>query len=255
MNQTNNQSSQHSEQRTYTWTLLDIIIIGVGTGLTFLLLFFLFSQLVFSSDPALTGSTAPTTIQSLGLAVLEAIGLLAGVYVFGLRRKNYRWRDIGFTSVSYRWWSAAVSISIVIIPITGLITFLVMIALGLPLENPQLEFLIPEDFSWFSGIGMLLLGGILVPIAEEVVFRGVLYTWLRERWGIWIGVIISSLIFAVVHIDIAIAVTAFVLAIVLALIYEYSKSLWPSIAIHAINNSVKIILIYLFLILDIPINI
>jgi hypothetical protein len=147
---------------------------------------------------------------------------------------------------------ASITISIIVVPLSGLITVVVMLALGLPLENPQLEFIIPPDFSWTSGIALFVLGGILVPIAEEVFFRGVLYRWLRERWGILIGVLVSSFIFGLVHVDIAIAAAAFILGIILALVYEYSKSLWTAILIHAINNSVKIILIYIFFALDIP---
>jgi membrane protease YdiL (CAAX protease family) len=45
------------------------------------------------------------------------------------------------------------------------------VALGLPLENPQLDFLLPEDISLITATLMILLAGILVPIAEELIFR------------------------------------------------------------------------------------
>jgi membrane protease YdiL (CAAX protease family) len=170
-----------------------------------------------------------------------------------LRRHNYSWKDIGITSINNRWLLATLLITIIVIPLSGLITVAVMLALGLPLENPQLEFIIPQDLSWISGIALFILGGILVPIAEEVFFRGVIYKSLRERLGVATGVILSSLIFGLVHIDIAIAVTAFILGIIIALVYEYSKSLLTAILIHVINNSVKLFLIYLLLILDIPV--
>ena len=241
-----------NEENKQTWSFLDLIIILLGIGIIFAISFFILRWLSNLANLNIDVVSEPTTAQSLGLAAVEAIALLAGVYFFGLRRLHYRWKDIGFKKIQSKWLFATISISIIVIPLSGLITILVVLALGLPLENPQLEFLIPEDFSWISGIGLFILGGIVVPIAEEVFFRGVLYKWLRERWGVFIGVSVSSLIFGLVHIDIAIAATAFILGIVLALVYEYSNSVWTAILIHIINNSVKIILLYLLFVLGIP---
>jgi membrane protease YdiL (CAAX protease family) len=78
-----------------------------------------------------------------------------------------------------------------------------------------------------------------------LVFRGVLYPLLRNRWGLWPGVLASSLIFAVIHGDIAVGVTAFVLGIILALVFEYSRSLWSAVLVHVLNNSLKILLLYI----------
>ena len=228
----------NNEENTQTWSFLDLIIILLGIGIIFAIFFFIlrwFSNLAYVNIDVVS---EPTTAQSLGLAAVEAIALLAGVYYFGLRRLHYRWKDIGFNKIESKWLVATILISIIVIPLSGLITILVMLALGLPLENPQLEFLIPDDFSWMSGVGIFILGGIIVPIAEEVFFRGVLYKWLRERWGVFIGISVSSFIFGLVHIDIAIAATAFMLGIILALVYEYSNSLWTAILIHIINNGI-----------------
>jgi len=245
-------TSDNNEEKTQIWSFFDLIIILLGSGTIFVIFFFIlrwFSNLAYVNIDVVS---EPTTAQSLGLAAVEAIALLAGVYFFGLRRLHYRWKDIGFKKIESKWLVITILISIIVIPLSGLITILFMLALGLPLENPQLEFLIPDDISWMSGIGMFILGGIIVPIAEEVFFRGVLYKWLRERWGVFIGVSVSSFIFGLVHIDIAIAATAFMLGIILALVYEYSDSLWTAILIHIINNGIKIILLYLLFVFGIP---
>lgn len=247
-----NLTSHHNNEKIQTWRFFDLLIILIGTGIIFAVCLFIFSWLSAPEDPNLPVATEPTIEQSVGLAAIEAIALLGGVYIFGVRRLHYSWKDVGFITVKNRWLILTITISLVAIPTSGLITILVMLALGLPLENPQLEFIIPQDITWLGGLGLFFFGGIVVPIAEEVFFRGVLYKWVRERWGVFIGVLISSLIFGLIHIDIAIASTAFVLGIILALFYEYSKSLWTAILIHVINNSVKIILIYLYFIFDIP---
>ena len=117
------------------------------------------------------------------------------------------------------------------------------------MENPQLDFLLPDGLSAMNALFMLILVGFLAPFAEELLFRGVIYTFLRERWGIWLGVLVSSLIFGLMHGNLAVGVTGFLLGIVAALVFEYSKSLWPAVIVHVINNSLKVSLLYILVLL------
>jgi hypothetical protein len=187
----------------------------------------------------------PTIEQTLALAALEAVALVGAVYFLGMRRRGVTWTGIGLRPVSWLWIGIVTVVTLIAIPLTGLLTILILMALGRPLDNPQLDFLIPEGLSWVSAAGMVLLGGVAAPFAEELVFRGVLYPLLRNRWGLWPGVLASSLIFAVIHGDIAVGVTAFVLGIILALVFEYSRSLWSAVLVHVLNNSLKILLLYI----------
>jgi hypothetical protein len=189
----------------------------------------------------------PTITQSLAAAALEAVALIAGIYFFGLRRKGLGWNILGITPVSGVWVLITLIVSFIAIPVTGLITLIVTLVFGLPLENPQLDFLLPDDISLFTAALMILLAGILVPIAEELIFRGFLYNFLKERWGVWPGVFISALIFGIIHANVIVGITAFLLGILLAVLYEYSRSLWTSILVHAINNSAKIALLYILI--------
>jgi hypothetical protein len=104
--------------------------------------------------------------------------------------------------------------------------------------------LLPGEFSWGGLIAGLLLIGVLVPIAEEAYFRGLLYQTMRNRWRMSVSLIASSAIFGIVHGDIAVAGMAFILGLILGWVFERSQSLWTAIIIHAINNGIKIIAIY-----------
>jgi len=187
----------------------------------------------------------PTIAQSLIVAGMEAIALIRGVYIFGIRRRKVGWGSVGIKNVSFFWLAIAFITTSIAIPITGLITLIVMLVLGLPLENPQLDFLLPEDITGAQAIGMILLAGILAPFGEEVLFRGVLYQYLRDKWGVLAGVILSSLVFGLIHLNLAVGVTAFLLGILLAVCFEYSRSLWTSVLIHAVNNSARIAILYI----------
>lgn len=231
----------------HIWTWRDLVIILLGTLFLLVAGVALFYALAGLSGQTIEELSQPSIAQSLALAALEAIALVAGIYLFGLRRKRMGWQVLGIKPVSGMWVLITVAVSIFAIPVTGLITILVVLALGLPMENPQLDFLLPDDISLPTAALLLLLTGIAVPIAEELIFRGFLYNFLKERWGVWPGVVISSLIFGIIHADFAVGFTAFMLGILLAVLYEYSHSLWTSILVHAINNSAKIALLYILI--------
>jgi uncharacterized protein len=243
----NTETPSPSPSSQHTWKWVDLIFILLGMAGFLFLGVFLFGGLFSLTGAGIEDLLEPTIAQSLGLAALEAIALVGGVYLLGMRRKKISWRELGFRSLSRRWLLVTLLISAIAIPLSGLVAVLIMQLLGLPMENPQLEFLAPEGFTWTGLIGMILLGGLAVPFAEELFFRGVLYNFLRERWGVWPGVLISSLIFGAVHGHIAVAGTAFVLGIILGLIYEYSRSMWAPVFVHAINNSAKIVLLYVLI--------
>lgn len=94
---------------------------------------------------------------------------------------------------------------------------------------------------------MLLLAGVLAPIAEELYFRGVLFRWFRRRAGLYVSAGLSAFIFGLFHLQPMIAVAVMPLGFVAALVYEWSGSLWPSVVIHVVNNGLKILILYAIL--------
>lgn len=100
----------------------------------------------------------------------------------------------------------------------------------------------------FSGImkqplGYLILG-ILAPITEEIVFRGALLRVLLDTFGHqkrWIAIVISALIFAVIHGNVAQGTHAFIGGIALGWLYMRTRSVLPGIVLHWVNNSIAYI--------------
>lgn len=82
----------------------------------------------------------------------------------------------------------------------------------------------------------LLVIGILVPIAEELLFRGVIQTFLTRRWGAFWGILVSSLWFALMHVDIALLAPLFVIGLGLGYLRHRFQSLWGAVLLHAMNN-------------------
>jgi CAAX protease family protein len=88
-----------------------------------------------------------------------------------------------------------------------------------------------------------LVAGAVVgaPIAEELLFRGVFYQALRTRLNVWPAVLISSAVFGLMHWvggdPLASAGTRAIIGVFLCLLLEYSGSLYPGMAFHAMLNS------------------
>ena len=76
----------------------------------------------------------------------------------------------------------------------------------------------------------------IAPVLEEIVFRGVLMTYLK-KYGIKTAIIISSLFFGISHYNIYMVIPAFFIGIVLACV-AYKYSLKYSVLLHVLMNIV-----------------
>jgi len=82
----------------------------------------------------------------------------------------------------------------------------------------------------------LLIGGVISPITEEIVFRGILYGYLRQ-WGALAAVVVSTVVFVLAHaIQGAFPLTQVVGGLVFAVAYEKEKNLMVPMVIHILGN-------------------
>jgi len=111
-----------------------------------------------------------------------------------------------------------------------------------PLVQMSEEFQNASDAFYGSTIWMELLGSALVtPFLEELLHRGVVYGRLRRRMDMWPAVIVSALIFAVLHFNIVQFIYAFLLGIVFALFVEKTGKLYPAIVAHIVANGIAVV--------------
>lgn len=92
----------------------------------------------------------------------------------------------------------------------------------------------------------------LVPIAEEILFRGFLQRWLVQHLGTWKGIAIAAALFAFFHFsttqgidNIELLISLFVLACFLGFIYERQGTLWAPIGLHMTFNAISVCMIFL----------
>ncbi|MBU3183264.1 CPBP family intramembrane glutamic endopeptidase [Clostridium estertheticum] len=95
---------------------------------------------------------------------------------------------------------------------------------------------------FISPIIMILSSAVIAPIYEEVIFRGILLKGMANKINSNLALIISALIFALLHMNIPQGINAFLLGLIIGAIYLSSNSIYLCIFAHFINNSVAIII-------------
>ncbi len=106
---------------------------------------------------------------------------------------------------------------------------------------------LPDDLGVNESVLLAIVAGVFVigiaPVAEEFFFRGFLFQSLRQSWGVWIAAPVSGLIFGAVHFEPDKLVPLAILGTALAVVFHRTRSLWPCILLHALNNSIAFIVL------------
>ncbi len=84
--------------------------------------------------------------------------------------------------------------------------------------------------------------GIVAPITEELIFRGLTYRRMRQLFPVWAAVFLSALLFAVYHGNPIQMLFSFPMAVVLALVYEHGKLFLFPVLFHMGSNLTAIFL-------------
>ena len=91
---------------------------------------------------------------------------------------------------------------------------------------------------------MLFLMAIYGPFSEELVFRGIVYQGYRKQGSAWKAMILTALLFALMHMNINQAMYAFVAGLMLILLMEATDSIWPSVLAHFCVNAFSVVMMY-----------
>ena len=86
---------------------------------------------------------------------------------------------------------------------------------------------------------------IIAPIVEEIVFRGWLYGKLRAHFAMPISILLTSLIFGIVHLQWNVGVNVFAVSVVLCVLRELTGTIYAGILTHIIKNGVAFYLVYI----------
>ena len=143
-----------------------------------------------------------------------------------------RWRDIGLAAAGF----------VVYFVLAGLLVALFSL---FPWFDPDEV----QDIG-FAGLAnmperiLALISLVFVaPIAEEIIFRGWLYDKLRSRVGIWLAILLVSVLFGLAHGTWNVGINVFALSVVMCLIRELTGTIYGGMILHILKNAVAFYLL------------
>lgn len=183
----------------------------------------------------LVAPTLPTDSVLYGLtlaawsALVAFVGFGAAVVVrirslpaFGVRRTTWRWLLVGLAA------------GVITFLLKGLVNFAITALTGFD-ENAQVPYYAAAGGGLLASVLTFVLLSFLVPVGEELLFRGVVMRGLL-RYGAVVAVVGSSVVFALFHGFNTALPTALVVGLVAAEITRRSGSIWPAVVVHVVNN-------------------
>lgn len=186
----------------------------------------------------------------LFMLIAEIIAIYATVQLTRLARVSVskiglvlpKLRDIGWAFIAY-----------------GLYFLVYLVVLGLvsqilPSIDLQQEQQIGFENAYETGeiIMTFLMLVVIVPLAEEIMFRGFLFSSLRAKYAFWPSVVVTGILFGAAHLQFGsnapllwvAAIDTFVLSCFLCFLREKLGSIWPAVGLHAIKNAVAFSILF-----------
>jgi membrane protease YdiL (CAAX protease family) len=110
------------------------------------------------------------------------------------------------------------------------------------LQETLVALLVTRDL-WALGL-IVLVGVVIAPVAEELLFRGYLQPAAEQWFGTWPAIFLSALFFAAAHPQFSVMLPMFILGFTAAWIFARTRCLAGPILLHAANNA-QVVLYYL----------
>ena len=187
-----------------------------------------------------------------GAVLLGTLGFQGAAWLlilFFLRQHQVGWREaFGFRGPRLPYaLLMAVLVVVVLLPVAlGLqqVSAVVLTRLGWPPEEQLAVTLLANTKSWWMRVYLGAFAVVLAPVAEEFIFRGMLYPFVKQLdWPrlAWVGV---SFAFALIHDDAATFVPLFVLALMLTWLYEKTDNLLAPITAHSLFNVANLVVLF-----------
>lgn len=200
----------------------------------------------------------PTLVPALPIAgnplvftvyLLIELGTVALIWLFNQLFVRLSRQQLGLTEFKPNYLLQAIGGYVVYFVVSLMLLYLAA-SWGVNLDEKQdLGFNVPQGAELWL-VGFLLM--VIVPITEELLFRGFLFGILRRYLNFGWTALLVSLLFGLAHLDptsptqIALGIDVFALSLIMCKLREDSGSLWPTILLHALKNGVAFWLLFIY---------
>lgn len=176
---------------------------------------------------------------NIGLTLMQNIALVGAAYGFAAMSARPSAADFGLRAP--RFWRAVGMLVLVWIGFL-LLSWVWSVVFSLD-EQQSLPDELGAEGPLPNVLAVVVLITVIAPLGEELFFRGFFFGALRNWRGPWLAAVLTGLVFGTIHAGsspIGYLVPLAVFGFGLCLLYELTGSLYPSIALHALNNSIAL---------------
>ncbi len=125
-----------------------------------------------------------------------------------------------------------------------ILKFLINAGWGISLEPQSLINIFENQNSYSSLFLLFILAIIIAPLAEELVFRAIVYRFIKNRAPAFLAMLLSSILFSLLHMNVVSFFSLVIVGISLCLAYEMSGNIMVPVFFHSAFNLNSIILIF-----------
>jgi membrane protease YdiL (CAAX protease family) len=240
---------------TAPWTTQQTFIGTLSTLIPWIIL-----SLILSTLNGSTSITKPLSPQAdlvgaivtiVFTAIIEGAFLIAPAYFANAAFRSITpharlaLHSLGFRQ--FRVGSALFSIVVLMLLISGInILYSYLITeLHLNIQTNDQLLLQESKVAPLTTYATLFAAVVIAPFCEEVFFRGFVFPGLRHSMSVGWAILVSSLLFAVAHTDPGSFPVLFVIGLALAYLRLRTRSIWPCITLHMLNNGIAALVIVL----------
>ena len=185
-----------------------------------------------------------------GALVRDVLAFLGGVVLGGRCLARHKVRPFGTPGSLGTVMNHALVRWLALLPLLWFTAFtwqLVLRAMGhAPSLQEALRLFIEGRDIW-QRASLLVFAVILAPVAEEMLFRGILLPLLVRRTGAMAGLLLTAVGFAALHGNLGTFVPLAVISVALSLAYARTGSLLVPMAMHALFNGANLALLWVLL--------
>ena len=214
-----------------------------GVGMMVLLSGVFTALVPLPSSSLTTAHLATLLVLYLITPPLEAVTVLL-VLARGRKLVRFVAGNYAWLSTSWREIGQGVAAGVAIIVVSSVLIQAENVWFRLPV-HPNNPFVYDPHAAHAPALGILALTAavvVLAPLAEEALFRGLLFGGMAARWGFWPAALASAAIFGAAHLNLSLWLPLSAAGLLLAWVYSRTGSLWASTVAHATLNGVSVLL-------------
>ncbi|OGJ44313.1 hypothetical protein A3J23_03725 [Candidatus Peregrinibacteria bacterium RIFCSPLOWO2_02_FULL_48_14] len=217
----------------------------------FTLVLFVFFMVIFQFVPSAADILAGfhPTVAFLFQYLLQFVILFFPLWFFVVDKYGTTLADFGFKKVPILQILKTVALCYLLYLVVSYIILTILSATGLELAGfqDQQSYLPSFGYDSIGLISAFIVIILVAPFLEELFFRGFIYRVFTKTWPVWLGSILTALLFALIHFQLQTIIPLFILGLILNFAYQKTGSVWTSVIFHSFNNAIAFALdLYLY---------